>query len=85
MVLIRGGRVKDLPGVRYHTWCAAASFTSGVDKRRQVVRTAPSVQGLHQSCFACHLEGLNPATRIIILPDIPKSADPKFGDRVSST
>ena len=35
VVLIRGGRVKDLPGVRYHTWCAAVSTPRVSDKRRQ--------------------------------------------------
>ena len=34
IVLIRGGRVKDLPGVRYHTVRGALDAT-GVDKRRQ--------------------------------------------------
>ena len=34
VVLIRGGRVKDLPGVRYHT-VRGALDTSGVDDRRQ--------------------------------------------------
>ena len=34
VVLIRGGRVKDLPGVRYHT-IRGTLDTSGVDKRRQ--------------------------------------------------
>ncbi len=34
VVLIRGGRVKDLPGVRYHVVRGAAD-TAGVDKRRQ--------------------------------------------------
>lgn len=34
VVLIRGGRVKDLPGVRYHT-VRGALDASGVDKRRQ--------------------------------------------------
>ena len=34
IVLIRGGRVKDLPGVRYHT-VRGALDTSGVDKRKQ--------------------------------------------------
>jgi small subunit ribosomal protein S12 len=34
IVLIRGGRVKDLPGVRYHT-VRGALDTSSVDKRRQ--------------------------------------------------
>ena len=34
VVLIRGGRVKDLPGVRYHT--VRGSFdTAGVEKRAQ--------------------------------------------------
>ncbi|MBL4647912.1 MAG: 30S ribosomal protein S12 [Gammaproteobacteria bacterium] len=33
-ILIRGGRVKDLPGVRYHT-IRGALDTSGVDKRMQ--------------------------------------------------
>ncbi|WP_020007567.1 30S ribosomal protein S12 [Salinicoccus albus] len=34
VVLIRGGRVKDLPGVRYHV-VRGALDTSGVDGRRQ--------------------------------------------------
>ncbi|HYW75949.1 MAG TPA: 30S ribosomal protein S12 [Gammaproteobacteria bacterium] len=34
VVLIRGGRVKDLPGVRYHT-VRGALDASGVEKRRQ--------------------------------------------------
>ena len=34
VVLIRGGRVKDLPGVRYHI-VRGALDTLGVDKRRQ--------------------------------------------------
>jgi len=34
VVLIRGGRVKDLPGVRYHT-VRGALDTSGVSNRRQ--------------------------------------------------
>lgn len=34
VVMIRGGRVKDLPGVRYHT-VRGALDASGVDKRRQ--------------------------------------------------
>lgn len=34
VVLIRGGRVKDLPGVRYHI-VRGALDTSGVDNRRQ--------------------------------------------------
>ena len=34
VVLIRGGRVKDLPGVRYHT-VRGALYAQGVQKRRQ--------------------------------------------------
>ena len=34
IVLIRGGRVKDLPGVRYHI-VRGALDTAGVDERRQ--------------------------------------------------
>jgi len=34
VILIRGGRVKDLPGVRYHT-VRGALDTSGVKDRRQ--------------------------------------------------
>jgi small subunit ribosomal protein S12 len=34
VILIRGGRVKDLPGVRYHT-VRGSLDTSGVTKRRQ--------------------------------------------------
>jgi small subunit ribosomal protein S12 len=34
VVLIRGGRVKDLPGVRYHI-IRGGKDTAGVEKRRQ--------------------------------------------------
>ena len=34
VVLVRGGRVKDLPGVRYHT-VRGTLDTAGVDDRRQ--------------------------------------------------
>ncbi len=34
VILIRGGRVKDLPGVRYHT-IRGSLDTSGVTARRQ--------------------------------------------------
>ncbi|MSQ78807.1 MAG: 30S ribosomal protein S12 [Flavobacteriaceae bacterium] len=34
IVLVRGGRVKDLPGVRYHI-VRGALDTAGVEKRRQ--------------------------------------------------
>jgi small subunit ribosomal protein S12 len=34
VVLIRGGRVKDLPGVRYHI-VRGSLDTSGIVKRRQ--------------------------------------------------
>ena len=34
IVLVRGGRVKDLPGVRYHI-IRGASDTAGVEKRKQ--------------------------------------------------
>ncbi len=34
VVLIRGGRVKDLPGVRYHT-IRGTLDTAGVEKRRR--------------------------------------------------
>ena len=34
VVLVRGGRVKDLPGVRYHV-VRGCMDTAGVDKRRQ--------------------------------------------------
>tara|TARA_B100001105_G_C22337312_1_gene419601 strand:- start:162 stop:533 length:372 start_codon:yes stop_codon:yes gene_type:complete len=34
IVLVRGGRVKDLPGVRYHT-VRGTLDTAGVDDRRQ--------------------------------------------------
>jgi small subunit ribosomal protein S12 len=34
IVLVRGGRVKDLPGVRYHI-VRGSLDTLGIDKRRQ--------------------------------------------------
>jgi small subunit ribosomal protein S12 len=50
VVLIRGGRVKDLPGVRYHI-IRGALDTTGVSSRRQgrskygSKRTAPEAKG----------------------------------------
>ncbi len=42
MILIRGGRVKDLPGVRYHI-IRGTLDTQGVAKRNQAApSTAPS-------------------------------------------
>ena len=35
VVMIRGGRVKDLPGVRYHIIIRGILDTQGVVKRRQ--------------------------------------------------
>ena len=35
VVLIRGGRVKDLPGVRYHVIRGARKDAAGVETRRQ--------------------------------------------------
>ena len=44
--MLRGGRVKDLPGVRYHT-VRGALDTSGVSDRRQgaqsMVQSGPSL------------------------------------------
>ena len=36
IVLIRGGRVKDLPGVRYHT-VRGTLDTTGVDKKTKTI------------------------------------------------
>ena len=44
VVLIRGGRVKDLPGVRYHT-VRGTLDTAGVDDRKQ--RRSKSVSYTH--------------------------------------
>jgi small subunit ribosomal protein S12 len=44
IVLVRGGRVKDLPGVRYHI-VRGSLDTLGVDKRRQSApNTVPNVR-----------------------------------------
>ena len=44
VVLIRGGRVKDLPGVRYHI-IRGTLDTTGVPNRKQAARsTAPSAR-----------------------------------------
>ena len=44
VVLIRGGRVKDLPGVRYHI-IRGKLDTQGIAKRARVARsTAPSAR-----------------------------------------
>ena len=48
VVLIRGGRVKDLPGVRYHI-IRGTLDTTGVQNRKQIAlqvrREAPEVRG----------------------------------------
>jgi small subunit ribosomal protein S12 len=41
VVLIRGGRVKDLPGVRYHTVRGALDCAGVGDRGRAVPSTAP--------------------------------------------
>ena len=43
VVLIRGGRVKDLPGVRYHI-VRGSLDTQGVKDRKQAPSTAPSAR-----------------------------------------
>jgi len=49
VVLIRGGRVKDLPGVRYHILRGVLD-TQGVKNRKQRVRfTAPSARNKEDS------------------------------------
>jgi small subunit ribosomal protein S12 len=48
VVLVRGGRVKDLPGVRYHI-VRGSLDTGGVNSRRRAApSTAPSVQKVTQ-------------------------------------
>ena len=53
VVLIRGGRVKDLPGVRYHI-VRGSLDTQGVKDRKQAARsTVPSVPRLASNCRSC--------------------------------
>ena len=57
VVLIRGGRVKDLPGVRYHI-IRGALDTTGVVNRRQ----GRSKYGAKQGKATAEAEGARPAT-----------------------
>jgi hypothetical protein len=69
VVLIRGGRVKDLPGVRYHILRGVLD-TQGVKDRRSAVRnTAPSARNKGDSVMSRR----HAAEKRDILPD------PKFG------
>ena len=63
VVLIRGGRVKDLPGVRYHT-VRGTLDCAGVDRpqARAVRSTAPSARRTDRSHESCtQLEALSTA------------------------
>jgi small subunit ribosomal protein S12 len=52
IVLIRGGRVKDLPGVRYHVMRGTLD-TAGVANRKQAARsTAPSGRSRKEEDYA---------------------------------
>ena len=52
VVLIRGGRVKDLPGVRYHI-IRGTLDTTGVQNRKQSARsTARSARSKSGACHA---------------------------------
>ncbi len=46
VVLIRGGRVKDLPGVRYHTVRGSLDTQGVKDRKQSVPSTGPSVRRL---------------------------------------
>ena len=72
VVLIRGGRVKDLPGVRYHILRGVLD-TQGVKDRASVVRsTAPSVRSKEEEeCPAAAAQR-----------NAKSFPDPKFGDLV---
>ena len=54
VVLIRGGRVKDLPGVRYHT-VRGALDTSGVAKRTQS-RSKYGTKRLNNKCIIIEIK-----------------------------
>ena len=86
VVLIRGGRVKDLPGVRYHM-VRGSLDTAGVKDRKQAARsTAPRSPRRLRLAVAKEHEDTMPRRR-----EIPKREilpDPKYGaatSRSSST
>ena len=49
IVLIRGGRVKDLPGVRYHIVRGTLDSAGSTTAARAAPSTAPSAQGRRRS------------------------------------
>ena len=76
VVLIRGGRVKDLPGVRYHTVRGALDCAGVGDRRRGAPSTAPSARR-NKPRIAVRRSSMSrraAAPHRTILPD------PKFGN-----
>ena len=69
IVLVRGGRVKDLPGVRYHI-VRGTLDTAGVASRTQVLSMVLSVLRL-RSNNRRRLESLKGA-RAVVFPLLPK-------------
>ena len=53
VVLIRGGRVKDLPGVRYHIIRGTLDTQGVKDRRRAAPSTAPSGRDRRKRSGAC--------------------------------
>ena len=58
VVLIRGGRVKDLPGVRYHTVRGTLDCAGVTERRQAAPSTAPSARrSSDRSQRSCHRNG----------------------------
>ena len=57
IVLVRGGRVKDLPGVRYHI-VRGSLDTLGVDKRRKQARSKYGAKKAEGAVIRASLQSL---------------------------
>jgi small subunit ribosomal protein S7 len=82
-VLVRGGRVRDLPGVRYHIMRGTLDASGVEDRHRAAPSTAPSVRRSRPSQTSL-------ADRRPDAPQVPRPTerflkpDPRFGSKLAS-
>ena len=67
MVLIRGGRVRDLPGVRYHVLRGVLDTQGVKDRRRAVPNTAPSGRN-KEDIEKCHVAAAQRSAKSCPIP-----------------
>jgi small subunit ribosomal protein S12 len=80
VVLIRGGRVKDLPGVRYHTCAARSTPPASPSASRAAPSTAPSAPSPEAARFRRHVaDDCRHGSPVKASPGAQILPDPKFG------